>query len=104
MEENWDDDTTVQKQIYFEPLNNYFNDQQTNKKTNTKFYQNNDNKNRDKYYKKNYKTSEEKCTFFIETSKLGKLIGRGGCQIKELQEKSGSQIIVSKILLNLINR
>lgn len=37
---------------------------------------------------------EEKSTFYLETSKIGKLIGRGGSKIRELQEQSGARLEV----------
>ncbi|XP_058804198.1 probable ATP-dependent RNA helicase DDX43 isoform X2 [Phymastichus coffea] len=43
---------------------------------------------------------EEKCTVFIETSKLGKLIGRGGSQIRELQDQSSARINIEKDCVN----
>ena len=39
-------------------------------------------------------------TIRIQSSEIGKIIGRGGCKIKELQEKSGAYIKV----LNLANK
>lgn len=39
-------------------------------------------------------SNEDKSTFYVETSKLGKLIGRGGCKIRELQDQSGARVEV----------
>ena len=46
----------------------------------------------------NDKRRESGLTIQVDRSKLGKLIGRGGSQIKELQDKSGASINVSKLL------
>lgn len=37
----------------------------------------------------------------VDSGKIGKIIGKGGCQIKQMQEQSGARINVS--ILKMIN-
>lgn len=46
---------------------------------------------------------EEKCTFFVESSKVGKIIGKRGSKIRELQDQSGAKLDVSEQSLKLIS-
>ncbi|XP_014215635.1 probable ATP-dependent RNA helicase DDX43 [Copidosoma floridanum] len=68
------------------------NNGQRNRNTHQNAQENRDSsRNRDKN-----NSNEEQTTFYVETSKLGRLIGRGGSQIKELQEESRTKINVNK--------
>lgn len=76
-----------------------------NSGTSENIYRGRENMNRDEenssrrdFRNKPSDINEEKCTFFIDSSKVGKVIGRGGSKIRELQEQSGAKIIVSQFL------
>lgn len=113
-EENWDDDdwNKPKHDRKFENTSNRSFDNNFNKPDNVgqhRSYRNNSNQSsnnrgfnqnhndrRNQSRTKSSNPAEEKCTIFIETSKLGKLIGRGGSKIRDLQDESNTNIVVSR--------
>lgn len=114
MSENWSDDDsstnpTVQSQ-QFSSNNNY---NQGSNRYGSDNYRNSNNKrgrgnfkgesrgdyNRDdsgRQYKRSFTSeNEEQSTMYVENSKLGKLIGKRGANIKELQDQSGATVQVN---------
>lgn len=67
---------------------------------NRRGYDRDDSSRRD-FKKGSTNSQEEKCTFYIETSKLGKIIGRGGSKIREIQDQSGANLQVSNSFSNM---
>lgn len=58
--------------------------------------------NRTKTRTKNVSNFRNTLTMNIDSRKVGKLIGRGGCNIKELAEKSKARIKVSTIMTHCV--
>lgn len=97
MEENWDDDSTPMQQPSYQSCEQHQSRNQNSYrgKNNQRRNDNNRQRSRGRRDRDSSRDSKEQCTFFVETAKLGKLIGRGGSQIRELQEQSGAKINVS---------
>lgn len=77
-------------------------DSQFYRRSNRSFGDNNDS-SRPNYNNDLYRRSDEKSdstnglVMYIDSSNIGRLIGRGGSKIKALQEDSGAKINVNKI-------
>ena len=110
MEENWDkdgDDSSYQQQNNSYPSDQFDASHRANFERSSNSRTNNSKFNREQRDRSSHNNNNngreresraEQCAFFIETAQLGKLIGRGGSQIRELQDQTNTKINVSYVI------
>lgn len=105
MDDNWESDNRTSRRYDrgydHRRGNRRERESQFYRRSNRSFGDNNDS-SRQKYNNDSYRKSDEKSdgtnglVMYIDSSNIGRLIGRGGSKIKALQEDSGARINIDK--------